>query len=127
VLFTPIRHDSKVVRLAYAPDNKTLASTDEKGNLVLWEVASGKALQEYRGAKACAVAFAPKGSTLAVGYHDGTVRLWDATGKTEKAALKGHRGDYWITALTYSPDGKALASGSNDSTVKIWNVSRLAE
>jgi len=140
-----LQHTFGVSSVAFSPDGKTLATggggydakTDtQRGEVTLWDVATGKEKVILKGhpGGVGSVAFSPDGKTVAgvTGPPDrdhGEVRLWDvATGK-EKAILKGHAGP--IFSIAFSPDGKTLATGSGQfasngqagaGEVKLWEV-----
>jgi len=112
--------------LAYAPDNRLLASGSGAldGTICVWDLAQSApqmkiAVNGHR-APVDALAFSPDSAFLASGAADKTVRLWDlsGTGPVEKAAFKGH--DDTIKSVTFTPDGKTLVSGSLDGTVRLW-------
>jgi len=79
--FPPLKdHAGKVLSVAFAPDDKTLASTSFDGTVKLWNVATRQAaltLTEHTGPVTQAT-FAPDGKLLAATGADGTVRLWPA-------------------------------------------------
>jgi WD40 repeat protein len=94
--------------------------------VVVWQVASGKAVATFKPCErgVCSLAISPDGKTLALGCRDYTVRLWDLERRTETAVIKGHGGA--VHGLDFSPDGKILASGSNDRTVRLWDLASVA-
>ena len=122
-------HHFEVYSMAFSPDGKTLASgggylsSDLKpGEIMLWEMDTGKRLRSLTGhtGGVWSVAFSPDGKTLASSSADKTIKLWDVSSGKEKATLEGHR--EWVRSIAFSPDGKALASASNDTTVKVWSA-----
>jgi hypothetical protein len=66
--------------LAFAPDGKILATAD-LGQVIVWDVASGKEIARFAGHKdrIVAVAFSPSGRLLVTASWDGTVKLWRHT------------------------------------------------
>ena len=66
--------------MAFSPDGKTLASVSWDKTVILWDVASRKAIGEpLKGhtAKVWSVAFSRDGKTLASASWDQSVILWD--------------------------------------------------
>jgi serine/threonine protein kinase/WD40 repeat protein len=77
--------------LAVSPDGRVLATGDEKQQVRLWELPSGRELAAWPAHEAAvtALAFSPDGSTLASGAKDGTLKLWNLPAlRRELAALK---------------------------------------
>ncbi|MGB7271977.1 MAG: NB-ARC domain-containing protein [Geitlerinemataceae cyanobacterium] len=111
--------DSIVVALG---GNGLLATGDEDGKILLWQVADGQLRLCCQGqtSRVRSIAFNPQGTRLASGGDDFTVYLWDAdTGECLNT--------WWehtdtVHCLEFSADGATLASGSDDSTVRLWNV-----
>lgn len=66
-----------------------------------------------------AVALNADGSLLAVA-NDWNAKLIDLKTKSERAVLKGHKGQ--VLAVAFSPDGTTVATGSFDLTVRLWDV-----
>jgi WD40 repeat protein len=112
---------SKILSLAFAPDEQTLAVGCENGNVELWDTTRGQQLKSLAGhtGPIRSVVFSAEGK-LASGSDDKTVRVWEtATGRQLWAGTKHEDG---VLALAFSADGK-LASASKDKTVKLWEVS----
>jgi WD40 repeat protein len=125
-------HQSRIRQIAAAPCGQIVASVADDMVCRLWDVESGKLLNELRGHEALtphhypsmlyACAFSADGNYLATGDKVGHVVVWEvATGK--QAATLEAAGMYtWdptarrhsiggIRALAFSPDGKRLAVG----------------
>jgi RNA polymerase sigma factor (sigma-70 family) len=92
----------------------------EQGQIVVWELATGKRLSPTRGHQRAigSVAFSPDGKTLATGSWDETLRLWDAANGKEQRSFRLTFG----VQVTFIPDGKTLAAGSDNGVVHTWDA-----
>jgi WD40 repeat protein len=128
--------------VAFSPDGKTLASAgiirdpdgkEEKssykpGEIILWDVASGKARQKLTGfhsAVAC-LAFTPDGMTIIAGDFDNELSFWNVSTGKKRAVVKGVTDT--VDYLAISPDGKLLVSahGSSD-VIELWKIESAKE
>jgi WD40 repeat protein/tRNA A-37 threonylcarbamoyl transferase component Bud32 len=138
----PLRHEGRVLALAYSPDGRALATVDEgdqpmgfatPARLVyvrLWDVATGRPIGEpmFHGNSIPDLAFRPDGKALAtevkgVSGHT-TVRLWDvATGRPIGEPLR-HEGS--ISSVAFSADGRTMATvgqdGNDGVAVRLWDA-----
>jgi WD40 repeat protein len=66
-------------RMAFSPDGRLLATTDNGTGVHLWDVATGVRRTTLRAGRErrVPVAFAPDGLTIAAGGANGTVAVWD--------------------------------------------------
>lgn len=74
-----IRHEFRLMCIAYSPDGTTVAAGSEGGELALWDTATGKLrcdVPDQRG-YVLSVAFTRDGKTLVSTNGDGEVRCWD--------------------------------------------------
>jgi WD40 repeat protein/serine/threonine protein kinase len=108
--------------VAYSPDGKRLASTDQQ-TVKVWDAQTGQELLTLKGHtdQVLSVAFSPDGKHLASASLDGTVKVWDAQGIRKPFILLGKANS--VASMAFSPDGKHLASGG----VGTWDDSKNAD
>src|SRR4051794_30813642 len=68
----PHRHDREVICLAFSDDGSLLASADENGAVMVWDVKLGRLVAEMTGrvGRACCLAFSRDGGLLAAGAEN---------------------------------------------------------
>lgn len=110
--------------LAFSPDSKSVASSDQTGHVVnVWKLETSRSVLSIPNPSAdiSALTFSPDGRRLAAAAEDGAVRLWDAATGQELRALTGHAGR--VSSIAFTPDGRWLFSGGFDGSVRVWNPS----
>jgi len=116
--------------LCYAPDGRTLATTNVVDTIRLWDVASGQPIRQLKRhgtGYIRSLCYAPDGKTLAACW-DRTIGLWEvASGKEiqrfappPSQQWMNHVGGAWSVA--FAPDGRTLAAGYDNGIVLLWDV-----
>ena len=119
-------HTGTICAVAFAPDNKRIATASEDGSSRIWMAETGETLVQLQFDEPTgpiwSIAFSPNGRRVAVGSNESTVRIHDAWTGEVKLLLDGH--DRMVTAVAFSPDtnGRYLASASLDNTVCLWET-----
>ena len=123
------RGGAALLSLAVGPSGKNAATGDASGRVRLWEVPSGRLLQDQRHSelkKVQGLAFSADGHTLASASQDGTLKLWDATaaGLRERLAIPCGAGDQaeGCTALSFMMDGHTLAVAGQNGEVRRYET-----
>jgi WD40 repeat protein len=114
-----IGNAGRTLRIAFAPDGGTIATTAADGRARVWDVEAGTArVLDGEVAAPGALAFSPDGARLVAIAPDGALRAWDvASGATR--VLAGH--DDGVLDIGFTPDGR-LVSSSRDRTVRLWDA-----
>jgi WD40 repeat protein len=112
-------HREWVTGLALSRDGTLLVSGDDDGQVLVWDIATGKELKRWKvKGWVYALALSPDSKQVLVservprvfdpGRHDG-IRLWDRTTGTPQRDLGPPFKDMYSAAAAYAPDGKLLA------------------
>ncbi len=90
---------------------------------IVWDVATGRPLQVFRGhvSHIWSVAFSRDGKQVLTGSGDNTAILWDAATGQKARTLHAHISD--VVSVAFSPDGKQVLTGSRDRTAILWKRS----
>lgn len=111
----------KVLALGFSPDGTRLASANEAGDLLVWDVASGREVRRLDAALSgyprC-VAFSPDGRWLVTGGDDRRLRFREAATLEVKAVHRGHYGSIW--GMAWAPEARGVIAGAADGSVSVW-------
>ncbi len=101
-------HTASVNSIAMSPDGSRLASASADGTVRIWDVATGRELedQRLREAGASFVAWLPGGNTAVATAGSGRANIWDLTTGAPRQVLdcKQH-----VPCMALSPSGQYLA------------------
>ena len=118
-------HKSSVGIVVFSPDGKLLASSQDGGEVRLWDVSSGKNLavlyRELNGVRhhCGSLAFSPDGKLLAGGVEGRWVVLWDTAKCAKVGIIEASEFHDYSSCLAFQPNGKTLVSQSRDSDGKL--------
>ena len=78
-------HTAYITAVSIAPNGKTVASADEGGSIILWDLATGRRIKRMRGhgkGGIWSLSWSVESSVLVSGGADNTVRVWDVLMQT---------------------------------------------
>lgn len=108
---------------AFSPNGKLLASANQKGSIILWNIRAAKPIATVAENLRAVwqLKFSPDGALLGwVGTDpDRGVVLWNIA--TECAAPVPVKHKPWPISIAFSPDGKLLATACFDR-INFWNI-----
>jgi WD40 repeat protein len=126
-LRSTLRQQAIVRSLAFSPDDKVLATFDNRGTIALVEWASNRTLTNFiarppRRGEAGHVVFSPDGSRVVIGgdYGELVILNWQ-TGTILPIQTQTSDG---ITALAFSPTDELIAAGFGytSETIRLWDA-----
>src|SRR5262249_21622148 len=103
--------------VAFGPDGRFLAFGQGNGVVSVYDLTTGKRLQQLAiGAAPAHLAFHPHDRRLAVACGN-VVRLFDIPSGRELPALRHTPGDTRVDSVAWRPDGRHLAAGCDDRKI----------
>ena len=118
----------RISGVAFSPDGSSIVSGYDSGDILVWDVKTGKRKQTLPTEQewVSSVAFSPDGKIIASGgacmegLCPGITLLDSQTGEQ----LKSFGGGDTTLSVCFSPDGKTLASSGDewDSNIRLWEV-----
>ena len=114
--------------LAFHPNNRTLATGNQSGEVILWNAETGERLHTLlqnpqdpaENGEVTSLAFSPNGKQLFAGTVKQRIYVWNVDNAKRDSFPVIHRNR--ITSVALSPNGRYLVSGSNDSTAGLWDA-----
>ena len=122
VLYTFPRSDAVIGSVAYDPNGVYVASGDDKGQILIWDLESLQLLYEPiemgDSNSINGMDFSPDGTQLGIAATDGTAKVLDVESGQIIYTLEGHESA--VNDIDFSPDGKLIATAGADATIKLW-------
>lgn len=84
-------HTGHVTALACAPNGQVVASADDRGEIILWDLASGRLIKRMRGharGGIWSLDWSVESTVLVSAGADGTVRVWDVQTNNKEVQSK---------------------------------------
>ncbi|MEO7798669.1 MAG: hypothetical protein ABIY47_13185 [Opitutaceae bacterium] len=106
----------------FSPNGRQLVTSSEKGNVVLWDMKTGRVLRNFTGHSADVFTgtFSADGERLLTASGDMSAILWNVrTGKVIRR-FKAHTAA--VTAAFFSSDEKKIVTASADKTAILWDA-----
>jgi WD40 repeat protein len=127
VIATLGQQSAPVLRLAYSPDGKLLATAGGDSMVQLWDAETGQSVRTIeQGNGVGTLAFSPDGRLLVTAEfasddQRNVLRVWDINSPDSEplATLDDPLG---TNDLTFSTDGKLFAAASPNGTIDLWGV-----
>ncbi len=120
--------------VAFSPDGTTLATAEDAGRILLWDVVDPTTPALLGIVKTGSVTYALNGSWIAFSLGtrliatagpENTTVLYDISDRRRPrhvVTLGGHEKS--VTSVSFSPDGSTLATASADQTTALWDLTQ---
>ena len=114
--------DAQVVRLAFSPDGRWLASAAIDGRARVLDALTGELTLKLTGFVGALrdVAFHPDGKHLVAVGDTPEVHTWDLDSGELMRTIRGPT--KIVESVAFSPDGLSLATGDHAGQVKVWEA-----
>jgi WD40 repeat protein len=109
--------------MALSSDDRWLVTAGTDGRAHLWDVASGREMNDFKGherGSVLGVAVSPDGRRVLSGGADYTVRFWDLDSGIQLQRLEASNRAWGVV---FSPTGRQAASSDDIGFVRLYDVS----
>jgi hypothetical protein len=115
---------ARVVSLAFAPDNTTVAVGASTGTTYLWDTVrnTSTTVTDPSSGGVDSVAFSPNSAILATGDANGMVYFWDVRTGGLITQYPPFPPGQNVNSVAFSPDGKELAVADSSGYVSVWRI-----
>lgn len=117
---TRLRHGSRVLCLAFAPNGKRLAAGGGNDPVRIWDTETGQEILHLKETWVQALAFAPpRGAVLVSAGAFKKIRAWEVVSGKEDKTLEPQT-PVKALVISTSSDGGLVVSGGQDGKVTLW-------
>ena len=115
------QQNGPVEACAFSSDGLRVAAVEPDGNVVEWEVGSGRVLRRVLGDGTYlhGLSYTPDDRQIVVTGYDGSVLRWDLASDRLESLTRLDGRPYW---LDVHPDGRRLGLPVSDGTVRVFDV-----
>jgi WD40 repeat protein len=113
---------------AFSHDNRWLASSDDEGNAMLWDLETGRKQRQWKSPVTDRYdqhhAFSPDNKTLVHATPNGHLAAWDISSGKELYRIKPKEEtlQHSIRDMSISPDGELLATRAFLGSIRLWRL-----
>jgi WD40 repeat protein len=128
-------HSGQIDAMAFTPDGRSLVTTGDDGNVIVWNTSTGAPIETLTGhaGRVAGLAMSTDGNTIYTCALDGVIFAWDL-GRSRRfgspftigIGIKGNASQSFLPALAVSPDGSRFAMRGAKGDVAIVST-RTAE
>lgn len=113
-------HNTTINTVKWSPDGKRLASGSADNTIKIFDIESGKEVQEFTGHQGSIsdLSWNPDGKKLASAAKDKTIKIWDLEKNQEIDSIPGH--DNGQMYIKWSPNGEYLATDNTYNSIIIF-------
>ena len=110
-----------ITSVQFHPNGQIILASSEDASLSLWDIASGRCLQEIQAHDELITSaqFSRSGRAILSSSLDGHLKFWNAANLKLVRALECPDA---VVSAAFSPDGRFAITGTMDNTLQLWDV-----
>lgn len=121
-LLHELENEGSVYGMGFSADGTAFITTTGKGNVHLWNLATGEELRAFDievRERIEDAAFSPDGTVVALASADESLQLYDLQADALRFKVV-HDND--VNEVAFTPDGRTVVTACQDKTVRLWDV-----